>query len=344
MKKILSLALALAMCLSLCACGTGNTCTCDCAQCADCEKKTQIADTADSDDASVAEKNDNVIEFETPIVVAEDENLRVEVVKFYQDYVSWNDHGQPSSKKADSTTEGATLEKFVVFKLCNTTDHALTTYLNDTYLGSDGADSFDIDGASRIDTAAGKNVLRTFLIQTGANTALESMEDLYSLDGDFSIFHKGEDGVMRNNYRLKFSIPNGMSGDSTNSSTDTASLESSCYLGKWQVAEITFADENVSSRMEEDAALWENYFKGVLSAFENVYFIFTESGDCYYHTQNGTKTGKWQETETGMQAGGTVFVSEGSNLVNEQDGYLIYWEKVSDSQELPEAQTTDGSS
>ena len=207
MKKILSLALALAMCLSLCACGTGNTCTCDCAQCADCEKKTQIADVTNADDASAAEKNDNVIEFETPIVVAEDENLRVEVVKFYEEYRLWK-KGYPYN--ADAATEGATLEKLVMFKLCNKTDHTLTTYLNDTYLGSEGADFFDIDGASRIDTAAGKNVLRTFLIQTGANTALESMEDLYSLDGDFSIFHKGEDGVMRNNYRLKFSIPNGM--------------------------------------------------------------------------------------------------------------------------------------
>ena len=82
MKKILSLALALAMCLSLCACGTGNTCTCDCAQCTDCEKKTQIADVTNADDASAAEKNDNVIEFETPVVVAEDEYLRVELVKF----------------------------------------------------------------------------------------------------------------------------------------------------------------------------------------------------------------------------------------------------------------------
>lgn len=214
MKKILSLVLALVICLSLCACGKSDGCSCDCAQCADCEKKTQSAEIADAshtnDVPEAAEQNDNVIEFETPIVVAEDNNLRVEVVKFYQEHVIWTEHGQPSPKKADSTTEGATLEKFVVFKLCNKTNHALTTYLNDTYLGSDGADFFDMDGASRIDTAAGKNVLRTFLIQTGANTSLASMEELYSLDGDFSIFHKGEDGVMRNNYRLKFSIPNGM--------------------------------------------------------------------------------------------------------------------------------------
>ena len=219
MKKTLFLALALAMCLSLYACGTGNTCTCDCAQCAQCEKNAHV-DTANVRiDSDTVKQNDNVIEFETPVVVAEDEYLRVELVKFYEEYRLWK-QGYPHN--ADSATEGATLEKLVMFKLCNKTDHTLTTYLNDTYLGSEGADFFDIDGASRIDTAAGKNVLRTFLIQTGANTALESMEDLYSLDGDFSIFHKGEDGVMRNNYRLKFSIPDGMTTSSKTPVSDNS--------------------------------------------------------------------------------------------------------------------------
>ena len=338
MKKAISLILAVILCLGLCACAAGDACTCDCAQCADCEKKTQIADVTHADNAlSAADQNDNVIEFETPIVVAEDEYLRVELAEFYQDYVVWTDHGVPSSKKADAATEGATLEKFVVFKLCNKSDHTLTTYLNDAYLGSDGAAFFDIDGASRIDTASGKNVLRTFLVQTGANTALASMEELYSLDGDFSIFHKGEDGVMRNNYRLKFSIPNGMSGNSANSASGTVSLEKSSYLGKWQVTEITFADENISSRMEEDAALWENYFKGMLGSFENVYFVFTESGDCYYLFQGDTTASRWEITETGVKTKGIVFVADGDKLVCERDGYLLYWEKVSDSQELPEA-------
>lgn len=337
MKKIVSLVLVLAICLSLCACEKSDTCPYDCDQCAEYEKQAQAAETAGPTnatcDAETVEQNDNAIEFETPIVVAEDENLRVEVVKFYEEYRLWK-KGYPYN--ADAATEGATLEKLVVFKLCNKTDHTLTTYLNDTYLGSDGAAYFDIDGASRIDTAAGKNVLRTFLIQTGANTALGSMEELYSLDGDFSIFHKGEDGVMRNNYRLKFSIPNGMSGNSANSASGTVSLEKSSYLGKWQVTEITFADENISSRMEEDAALWENYFKGMLGSFENVYFVFTESGDCYYLFQGDTTASRWEMTETGVKTKGIVFVADGDKLVCERDGYLLYWEKVSDSQAIPE--------
>lgn len=337
MKKGISLVLALVMCLSLCACGQSDACNCDCAQCAQCEKKTQNTVAVDADHvdhiSEEAEQNDNVIEFETPIVVAEDENLRVELVKFYQDYRTFDVHGYPSNAKA--TTEGATLEKYVVFKFCNKTDHVLRIQLKEIYLGSDSA--FSVYDYLSEEVAAGKNALREYIVQTGEKETVKSMEELYSLDGDFHVWHVGDDNVSRDRYRLDFSIPNGMNGDSTYSASEAASLENSSYLGKWQVTEITFADENISSRMEEDATLWENYFKGVLGAFKNVYFVFTESGDCYYHTENGTKTGKWKETETGMQAGGTVFVAEDGKLVSEQDGYLLYWEKVSDSQELPKS-------
>jgi len=335
MKKIISLVLILVMCLSLCACGKNGACSCDCAQCAQCEKKTQateIADTSHMEDVpEVTELSNDVIEFETPIVVAEDQNIRVELVKFYQEYTSWTNAGRPSSIKADSTTEGATLEKYVVFKFCNKTDHTLLTYMDDIYLGSDGA--YNMNAHSSKDIAAGKNISREFIIQTGEKETLKSIEELYSLDGDFYVSHKGEDGISKNGYTLKFSIPNGMNGDST----DSASLENSSYLGKWQVTDITFADENISSHMKEDPELWENYFKGVLSAFDNVYFVLTESGDFYYHSNTSTNTGKWKETGTDVKVGGMVLVAEGNKLVSEQDGYLLFWEKVSDSQEVPEA-------
>lgn len=338
MKKGISLILAAIMCLSLCSCGKSDACSCDCAQCAQCENKTHTTEAADISPVDnvpeAAEQNNNVIEFETPIVVAEDEYLRVELVKFYEEYRLWK-QGYPYS--ADATTEGAILEKIVVFKICNKTDHTLSVAMSDAYLGNDGAKIFNIGSGYADDVAAGKNILKDFLILTAEEETLKSIEELYSLDGDFTVWHKGEDGVLRKNYELKFSIPNGMNESSANPAFESGTLENSIYLGKWQVTEITFADKNISSRMEEDATLWENYFKGVLGAFKNVYFVFTESGDCYYHTENGTKTGKWKETETGMQAGGTVFVAEDGKLVSEQDGYLLYWEKVSDSQELPKS-------
>ena len=336
MKKIISLVLALVMCLSLCACGQSDACNCDCAQCAQCEKKTQNTIAVDADQvdniSEEAEQNDNVIEFETPIVVAEDENLRVELVKFYQDYRTFDVHGYPSN--ADATAEGATLEKYVVFRFCNKSDHTLRLELKELYLGSDSAFSANAYISEKV--AAGKNALREYIVQTGEKETVKSMEELYSLDGDFHVWHVGDDDVSRNRYRLNFSIPNGMNGDSTDSASEAASLENSSYLGKWQVTEITFADENISSRMEEDAALWENFFKGMLGSFENIYFVFADSGDCYYHTEDGTTASRWEITETGAKTNGIVFIAEGDKLVCERDGYLLYWEKVSDSQAFPE--------
>lgn len=209
MKKIVSLVLVLAICLSLCACGKSDTCPYDCDLCAEYEKKTQNTEIADVSHADVvseeAKQNENVIEFETPIVVAEDEYLRVEAVKFYQDYRTFDVHGYPAN--AEANTEGATLEKYVVFKYCNKTDHALRIELNEIYLGSDGA--FSVYARISDEVAAGKNVLRDHIIQTGGKETVKSMEELYSLDGDFYIWHKGDDDVSRDRYRLKFSIPDG---------------------------------------------------------------------------------------------------------------------------------------
>lgn len=215
MKKILSLVLALVICLSLCACGKSDGCSCDCAQCADCEKKTQSAEIADAshpnDIPEAAAQNDNVIEFETPIVVAEDNNLRVEVVKFFQDYRTFDVHGYPSN--ADAATDGATLEKYVVFKFCNKTDHALRIELKEFYLGSDSAFSANAYISERV--SAGKNALREYIVQTSEKETLKSMEELKSMDGDFYVWHVGDDDVSRDRYRLKFSIPNGMPNSSS---------------------------------------------------------------------------------------------------------------------------------
>ena len=335
MRKAISLILAVILCLGLCACAAGDACTCDCAQCADCEKKTQIADVTHADNAlAAADQNDNVIKFETPIVVAEDENLRVEAVKFYQDYRTFDVHGYPSN--ADASTEGATLEKYVVFNYCNKTDHALRIELNEIYLGSNSA--FSVYARISDNVAAGKKFLREHIIQTGEKETVKSMEELYSLDGDFYVWHVGDDDVSRDRYRLKFSIPGGMNASSETPASETVSLANSPYLGKWEVAEIKFADENASSYIDQDREFWENYLEGMLSSFDNIYLILAESGDFYYHSSDeNVNRGKWKTTETGVSFGSNVVYNAVDNqLIYELDGYLICWEKVSASQEFPE--------
>ena len=208
MKKAIALLLALVVCLSLCTCGNSGACTCDCPQCVQCEQKVQNTDMADASHAAAvledAEQDNHTIRFETPVLVAEDDNLRVEVVNFQEEYRLWK-NGYPYS--AVATAEGASLEKFVVFKFTNKADHALQVSLNDVYLGSDGAYVLQSPPAEEI--AVGKNILVDALIQTGEEKTLGSMEELYSLDGNIRIYHKGEDGVLRNPYRLDFSIPDG---------------------------------------------------------------------------------------------------------------------------------------
>lgn len=336
MKKVFSLLMVIVLSLLLCACGESNTCNCDCPQCAQCEKKVQDATTADDNNVPESmEQNNGVIKFDVPIVVAEDEYLRVELVRFHEEYKLWK---RSYPKSADETTEGATLEKIVTFKFYNKTDHTLSIAMSDAYLGSEGAEIFNIGGQSE-NITAGKSIFKDFLIQTGEKETLKSLEELYSLDGSFKACYVDDAGTVHLNGsdKLTFSIPNGMNSKNKDAASEAASLKNSSYLGKWQVTDITFADENISSSMKEDPELWENYFDGVLNAFDNVYFVLTESGDFYYHSDSKTNTGKWNVTGSNVKVAGLELGAEGDKLVSEQNGYLLYWEKVSNSQDFPEA-------
>ena len=60
------------------------------------------------------------------------EYVRVELVKFYEEYYIWSDfggaHGTP--EKISPSVEGANLEKIVVFKFYNKCDHKVRLYKN----------------------------------------------------------------------------------------------------------------------------------------------------------------------------------------------------------------------
>lgn len=316
MKRIITGLLALCICISLCGCSSKQN-----------QTKANNNYAVSVPEAS-EQSNNNVIEFETPIVVAEDETLRVELVKFYQEYRCWNENGYPLT--ADSSTKGATLEKFVVFKFYNKCDQDLYIEMESVYLGSDGAYCLSLESSAK-KPVAGKNVTGHYLVQTSEKETLASMDELYSLDGEFEVFYQGEDGVLRNRYELKFSIPNALNGET--GSAYPVSETASIYYGKWQVTDVKIAGENSSD--ENDVPI-EEILKGILDVLDDTYFVFAESGDCCYYTGNGTTLGKWNVTETGVTAGTNVWVAEGNQLVCERDGFLLYWEKVSDSQAFPE--------
>ena len=189
MKKSLVFLLILSICLSLYGCSAG-------------EKKTNNNHVEFS---SAPTGLNNVIAFETPVVIAEDEYIRVELLKFYQDYYLY---GAAGSIKADPSWEGATLEKFMVLKLYNKCDHELSVSIADIYLGNDGASYYLLD--ANVSPDAGKNITRTYMVRTGEKEAVKSMEELYSCEGEFFIIHNYEDGTQKNPHTLKFSIPSAL--------------------------------------------------------------------------------------------------------------------------------------
>lgn len=323
MKKVISLILVAIMCLSLCACGRTNACTCDCAQCAQCEKKTHVHEAEEitqepSGSATEQEDNGNKIVFPEPVLLAEDNKIQIELVSFIQEESPWKDIG-----------------KYVTLKMTNYADYEVGVRLENLAVNNESADA-SYSAGDTPNILPGETTTYFIEIRDAFNNALDSLDQLYTLKGRFKVSRRTGTNSYTDAYEIPFSVPKSMNSNSTTAAAEAISLENSIYLGKWQVTDIKFAyDAPIDNDFSEEE--WEIFFEAMLKPFDNVYFIFTESGDCYYHTENGTKTGKWKETENGMQAGGTVFVAEGSKLVAEQDGYLLYWEKVSDSQTVPEA-------
>ena len=194
MKRIITGLLVLGICFSLFGCNSKQN-----------HKETDSNHTVCIPAAT--EQSDNVIMFETPIVVAEDEYVRVELLKFYQEHYIWSDMGGAygTPEKVTPSIEGSALESLVVFKFYNKCDHRVRLYMDNTYLGNDGASLYLM--AAKVNPDAGKSVTAPYLIRTDELTPLQSMEELYSFEGEFLVQHEYEDGTKKNPHTLKFSIP-----------------------------------------------------------------------------------------------------------------------------------------
>lgn len=319
MKKIFSLVLALVMCLSLCACGQSDACSCDCPQCAQCEKKTHSHETVDvimdSSETTVEQDNNgNKIVFPEPVLMAEDNKVRIELVGFIQEESPWKDIG-----------------KYVTLKFTNYADYEVGVWLENLAVNNESADA-SYRGGEKPNILPGETTTYFIEIRDAFNNALDSLDQLYTLKGRFKVLRRAGTNSYADAYEIPFSIPDALNNRSD--STSPISEAASNYYGKWQVTDVKIAGENASD--ENDKTI-EEVLKGILDVLDDTYFVFAESGDCCYYTGNGTTIGKWTATPTGVTAGTNVFVAEGNQLVCERDGYLLYWEKVSDSQAFPEA-------
>lgn len=189
MKKVLSAILLLALLLSLCACSSNV------------ESKTGDK----TETPNVAPKNDDVIEFGEPLLVWEDDNIKIELVSFYQEHFNW-------------VTGESTTEKGITVRYYNKTSYGVVIQLQEAYLGVNAVQILHSDGSES--PAPGKATTRNYLIQnvTGSTTsALESMDNLYQLDGSFwvGIKHDKDSSMVNESYTVDFSLPSIMSGEST---------------------------------------------------------------------------------------------------------------------------------
>lgn len=229
MKKILSVILMLALLLSLCACGSNAESNVDSKVDGNTEAKAET---------STATKNDDLIEFEEPILVWEDNNIKIELVSFYQEHLNWVG-GEPATEK------GITLRYY------NKTNYGVVIQLQEAYLGVDAVQILNMDGSET--PAAGKATTRNYLFQniTGSSiSALESMDDLYQLDGRFwvGIKHDPNSSMVNDSYDVNFSLPSIMSGESAvtpeaETITELAMGETaSTEFAKFTLTEIEYAE------------------------------------------------------------------------------------------------------
>lgn len=172
MKRAISLFLVLMMALLLCSCG----------------EKSKSSATPQS-------KDYEEIKFED-VVLVDNEKMKIELVMFYSDFVNWGDR-VPAN------------EKYIVVKATNKTDHEFFLNADRFYINDELMHVLTAHGSIAPDP--GKTQLATFIIDHDTipkPTALDSMDELYLLEGKFSGVEKFDEYTMNNrNLEVSFSIP-----------------------------------------------------------------------------------------------------------------------------------------
>lgn len=192
MGKWMSLLLAGVVCISLTACGGGNDGTDK-----DGGKASTEADSSKQGEETVAETEDsNIINFED-VVLVDNDDVKIELVSFYAEDVNW--------------TEGKQNEKCITLKVTNKTDYDIN-FSSEFYL--DGERTYTIFHGGSNDVAAGKSGNCTFCIAKDTqpeHTALESLDELYNLEGTFEVWFGGK----RESLEADFSIQDTLGNEGT---------------------------------------------------------------------------------------------------------------------------------
>lgn len=198
MRKTISLLLLIAMCLSLSACGKSDTCSCDCQKCALCEKKNFSHDATETGDSG-----DKIL-FPEPLLLAETQDARVELVGFHQ---------------KDYTIKGVTsTRKYIALKICNKADYEIMLDLRNLAVNDEQVNCVYQEPTQNPRVLAGDTTTYYIEIKPVFEDALSSMEDLYQLKGRIIVGKyttmQGYDGFSSPD-KLPFSVLDAMADDST---------------------------------------------------------------------------------------------------------------------------------
>jgi len=186
MKKIISLVLALALCLSLFACGaSGET-----PQALETEEQVVSVENEVSEQDEDAEEY-QTINFEEPILISNDDTVKIEMLAFYEEYYNWGDR-DPA------------VEKGITFRFTNNTEDEVQINLYNAYL--DGNSAWYMYADSTPCPAPGKATTNSLIFREvvgNQEAPLASIDDLYRVEGEFQVINFST-GKM---YEVSFSIP-----------------------------------------------------------------------------------------------------------------------------------------
>lgn len=232
MKKILTCLLAAALLLSLAACGS------DAQEASATPEPTEEATPTPEPPATpeptptpepAPEPGSATIDFEN-VVLYEDENVSIELIQFYEEeQQGWGDGDDFVDKCAN-----------IKFKNKGEYDFF---FILEAYVGEDAVNVILWDGNNG--PAPGKSANYKFGFRKNTSpeeTPLDSLEDLYNLDGRFEITLKNGNEIVRW-YDASFSVPNTLNqnapADSANE-VDTGVIEDALQ-GTWSISGGCFA-------------------------------------------------------------------------------------------------------
>jgi len=159
-------------------------------------------------ETSIDQVQDGTIHFDD-VVLADTDTLTLYLEGFYEKEYNWS-------------TGGTQVEKLFTVKVKNKSDHEIMLNPGNMYINDEKCYVSMENGS--IDLDAGKSGSYSFLVAKDTqpdHTALDSLDDLYLLEGSFEGLNKYEDYNQNTSLEVSFSIPESVQKDSSADASGT---------------------------------------------------------------------------------------------------------------------------